>query len=145
MIDVIANGQDQNAVYFGDSAGYNSVKIRGYSTATTPTAFDGTPHSTDDIDITISGGYSQILRKVVKANNLPVAKITGAGGGQSGATGYSVQRANISANSIRIYPSEGQKTLGLGINTPYAFPALTSAVFTVSDSTGGQWIIIKGV
>ncbi|MCV5951131.1 hypothetical protein OFN94_40630, partial [Escherichia coli] len=34
VIDVIANGQNQNAMYFGESAGYNSVRIRGYSTAT---------------------------------------------------------------------------------------------------------------
>ncbi|EFM3788011.1 endo-N-acetylneuraminidase domain protein [Escherichia coli MP021561.2] len=174
VIDVIANGQDQNAVYFGDSAGYNSVRVRGYSVATTPTAFDGTPHSTDDIDITISGGYSQVVRKVVKASNLPVASITGTGGGQSGAagygvtagcvtvnasgpgtgaklpsttdvgTGYSVQIANVSANSINIYPTLGQQILGLGINTPYPLPALSSAVFTVSDSSGGKWIMIKG-
>ncbi|EMN1408738.1 hypothetical protein ROS59_000701 [Enterobacter cloacae] len=174
VIDVIANGQDQNAVYFGDSAGYNSVRVRGYSVATTPTAFDGTPHSTDDIDITISGGYSQVVRKVVKASNLPVASITGTGGGQSGAagygvtagcvavnasgpgtgaklpsttdvgTGYSVQIANVSANSINIYPTLGQQILGLGVNTPYPLPALSSAVFTVSDSSGGKWIMIKG-
>lgn len=174
VIDVIANGQNQNAIYFGDSAGYNSVRVRGYSVASTPTAFDGTPHSTDDIDITISGGYSQVVRKVVKASNLPVASITGTGGGQSGAagygvtagcvavnasgpgtgaklpsttdvgTGYSVQIANVSANSIDIYPTLGQQILGLGVNTPYHLPALSSAVFTVSDSSGGKWIMIKG-
>ncbi|WGG56827.1 glycosyl hydrolase family 28-related protein [Enterobacter roggenkampii] len=174
VIDVIANGQDQNAVYFGDSAGYNSIRVRGYSTSTTPTALDGTPHSTDDIDITISGGYSQVVRKVVKASNLPVASITGTGGGQSGAAGYgvtagcvvvnatgpgtgaklpsttdvgagySVQIANVSANTINIYPTLGQQILGLGVNTPHPLPALSSAVFTVSDSTGGNWIIIKG-
>lgn len=88
VIDVIANGQNQNAMYFGESAGYNSVRIRGYSTATTPTAIGGTPNDNDDIDITISGGYSQVIRKVVKASNIPVATITATGGGQSGAVGY---------------------------------------------------------
>ncbi|WP_406807457.1 tail fiber/spike domain-containing protein [Citrobacter freundii] len=174
VIDVIANGQDQNAVYFGDSAGYNSVKVRGYTAATTPTAFGGTPNSTDDIDITIAGGYSQVVRKSVKASNLPIATITSSGGGQSGATGYgvtagcvvvnttglgtgtrlpsttdvgtgySVQIANISANAISIYPSVGQQILGLGINNPYSMAALSSAIFTVSDSSSGNWIIIKG-
>ncbi|WP_370609699.1 phage tailspike protein [Citrobacter portucalensis] len=176
VIDVIANGQDQNAVYFGDSAGYNSVKVRGYTAATTPTAFGGTPNSTDDIDITIAGGYSQVVRKSVKASNLPIATITSSGGGQSGAaaygvtagcvvvnttgtgtgtrtrlpsttdvgTGYSVQIANISANEISIYPSVGQQILGLGINNPYSMAALSSAIFTVSDSLSGNWVIIKG-
>lgn len=174
VIDVIANGQNQNAMYFGESAGYNSVRIRGYSTATTPTAIGGTPNDNDDIDITISGGYSQVIRKVVKASNIPVATITATGGGQSGAvgygvtagcvvinsagpgtgvrlpsttdvgTGYSVQMANISSSSISIYPSLGQQILGLGINNPYAMASLSSASLTVVDSSGGKWIIVKG-
>ncbi|MBI1121883.1 hypothetical protein HCI73_12255 [Escherichia coli] len=174
VIDVIANGQDQNAVYFGESAGYNKVVVRGFSAATTPTAFGGTPNSTDDIDITISGGYSQIVRQSVKASNLPVVTITPTGGGQSGAasygvtagcvvaystgsgtgvrlpsttdvgTGYSVQIANISSNAISIYPSVGQQILGLGFNNPYNIQPLSSAIFTVVRHSVGDWVLFKG-
>ncbi|HBM7633460.1 TPA: hypothetical protein LZ311_005631 [Enterobacter asburiae] len=174
VIDVIANGQDQNAIYFGDSAGYNSIRVRGYTAATTPTAFDGTPHSTDDIDITISGGYSQVIRQVVKASNVPVSEISATGGGQAGATGYgnsagcvvisgggagtgiklpsttdvgtgySVQVANILASDISIYPSLGQQILGLGINYPYLMKGLSSAIFTVANALAGTWIVVKG-
>ncbi|MGA6783745.1 phage tailspike protein [Escherichia coli] len=174
VIDVIANGQNQNAIYFGDSAGFNSVRIRGYTAATTPTAFGGTPHSTDDLDIVISGGYSQVVRKVVKASNIPVVEITATGGGQGGAagygttagcvvingggvgtgvklpsttdtmTGYTVQIANVLPNAVAIYPSIGQQILGLGINNPYSIPALSSAIFTVTKDTSGNWIMMKG-
>lgn len=173
IIDVIANGQDLAAVYFGESAGYNSVRVRGYSASASAKAIDGTINELDDIDVVISGANSQVVRKSIKNTSSRVINVTATGGGQAGATGfgttagtvivsgggagtgiilpntavsgngYSVQIFNGLANAITVYPNAGGKILGLGIDAGVSLPALTGYIFTISNESAGEWIVIK--
>ena len=174
VIDCIANGQDGGTLYVGDSAGYNSIRIRGYTSSTTHVAVQGTPHATDDLDVVVSGAKAQIVRKVVKADNVPIAVVTAAGGGQATATGYgntasrvfveaggvgtgvkltsttdagdgySVIIYNGTAQAVNVYPVIGQQILGLGVNNPYAIAPLSAAEFTVVRASLGQYAVMKG-
>lgn len=174
VIDCIANGQDGGTLYVGESAGYNSIRIRGYTASTTHVAVQGTPHATDDLDVVVSGGKAQIVRKVVKADNVPIAVVTAAGGDQATATGYgdtasrvfveaggagtgvkltsttdagdgySVIIYNGTAHTVNVYPVIGQQILGLGVNNPYAIPPLSAAEFTVVRASLGQYAVMKG-
>jgi hypothetical protein len=81
VLSMVAKG----AVYFGASAGYNTVTIRGYSAAATSIGYGGTPHATDMIDLVISGGRRAVLRQQPIDSNISVVVATATGSSQSDA------------------------------------------------------------
>lgn len=173
-IDVIANGLEAGSFYFGSSAGYNTVKARGYSASPSTIGFGGTPAATDMIDIVISGGNLSICKKDVSATRYPVALMSAVGTTQSDATqitknvayalvnsvsagggcklpnatevgdGYVVTVFNATATASKLYPASGGDILGAGVDNPLTIDPLKSCQFVVVNAADGKWASFKG-
>lgn len=173
-IDIIGNGLVAGPIYFGASAGYNTVKIRGYSASASTAGVGGAPAATDMVDVVVSGGNSVVYKKDVAMTRAPVAAISGAGSTQSDATQIGSNYASVLINAgsassgvklpntttvgdgavitvfngtavgINVYPTQYNDILGLGVNNPFVLSPLKSVQFTVVDSVNGKWAQFKG-
>lgn len=174
IIDIVANGMDDTVVYFGASAGYNYVRVRGYNENVAYAIVGGTPHPTDELDIVISGAKSTIIKKAPAAVRAPVAHVDASGGGQAGANGFdtfaglvsintggagqgirlpstievmdghTVKVFNATSSAINIFPYPGHTISGLATDQPITIALGQTIEFSVISASQGQWVAFKG-